>query len=246
MKKEIELREELSIDVKEKNFLSDGTKLYEIKRSVPKCELQNIESHNQKNAIIYGDKLGTAKEVIETLETFCHVYYVFLLLNIAVKDTTFFKIILDSDISDFSSFSCFVKNFSNKYVLPSEELIISKINFNSPGFWGVIGELNPLAQMREYINERHKRKKDIKLLESEVLKSELENQRRALENEEYSIEISFKKLVLTKEIYSTLKDMGYSEIELRKFTNYSISALTKLDRCIDDNRITGVEIEEEF
>jgi len=51
-------------------------------------------------------------------------------------------------------------NFEN-IVLPSERLFFSKVNIQSPGFWEVMGSLNPLQQIREYLKDRHERKKII-------------------------------------------------------------------------------------
>lgn len=230
----------------------DGTKLYEIKRSDLKNELRGISSNKHIIATIYGDFLGTAQNVIETLEALCQTYYIFLLLDIAENNSEFVKKILCIDVlaSDDYAYSL-EKHSGHRYILPSEELVIDKVSFNSPGFWEVIGALNPLTQIREYINDRHNRKKDKQFWETELSKNilenqklELENQKLALQNQEYSIELSFKKVAFTKEVYSILKDAGCSEIELRKFTNDCVSVLTKLEHCIDDNRITEVEIEE--
>lgn len=234
------------------NYLSDTVKKYEIKRSVPEQKFGNIKPHKIERARIYGDFLGTVKDVIATLETLCQAYYIFLLLDIAINNLESAKKILCLDVSDLSEYSYVLKKYGGyKYILPNEDLVISKINFNSPGFWEVIGALNPLTQIREYINDRHNRKRDKQFWKSELYKSalenqklELENQKLALQNQEYSIELSLKKIALTKEIYSVLQNSGCSEAELRKFTNECVGTLAKLEHCIDDNRITRVEIEE--
>jgi len=63
------------------------------------------------------------------------------------------------------------------WILPEHRLIVSKINIQSPGFWEVIGSLNPLQQIREYLNDRHERRKDKEWRErTEMEKAMLENQ----------------------------------------------------------------------
>lgn len=37
---------------------------------------------------------------------------------------------------------------------------INRVELNSPGFWEIIGSLNPLAQVRGYLADRHERNKD--------------------------------------------------------------------------------------
>src|SRR5206468_3287516 len=45
-------------------------------------------------------------------------------------------------------------------ILPDDRLTIRKIQVASPGFWEFFGSLNPLQQIREYLNDRHKRRQD--------------------------------------------------------------------------------------
>lgn len=45
-------------------------------------------------------------------------------------------------------------------VLRDDRLIILKVNIQSPDFWEVIGSLNPLEQIREFLKDRHERKID--------------------------------------------------------------------------------------
>jgi len=45
-------------------------------------------------------------------------------------------------------------------IIPQDErLVISKVTFQSPGFWEFLGSLNPLEQIREYLKDRHERQK---------------------------------------------------------------------------------------
>ena len=65
---------------------------------------------------------------------------------------------------------------SSDFILPENKLTITKINIQSPGFWEVLGSLNPLQQLREYLNDRHERRKDRQWREqTEKEKAVLEN-----------------------------------------------------------------------
>jgi hypothetical protein len=42
----------------------------------------------------------------------------------------------------------------------SRPLIVSRVVLTSPGFWEFVGSLNPLEVLRQYLNDRHERRKD--------------------------------------------------------------------------------------
>jgi len=115
----------------------------------------------------------------------------------------------------------------DKIVLPSERLFISKVNIQSPGFWEVLGSLNPLQQIREYIKDRHERKKD-------------NNYRSRQEEEIAELEIQERKDRIINQRIQTLKGFGYSDIEIRQLvTTMVIQPLTKLGRYQDNGQIEG-------
>jgi hypothetical protein len=43
---------------------------------------------------------------------------------------------------------------------PADPLVVSRVVFESPGFWEFLGNLNPLEVLRNYLNDRHEREKD--------------------------------------------------------------------------------------
>ena len=72
---------------------------------------------------------------------------------------------------------------------PKYRLEISKVSINSPGVWEFLGALNPLEQIRRYLQERHDRIREMELRRYEKEKLELENElirqeviRRKIEN----------------------------------------------------------------
>ena len=46
-------------------------------------------------------------------------------------------------------------------LIPEEDrLKLRGVELNSPGFWDFLGKLNPLEVLREYLKDRHERRKD--------------------------------------------------------------------------------------
>ena len=125
-----------------------------------------------------------------------------------------------------------------------EKLTITKIKFESPGFWEVIGSLNPLLQLREYVNERHARKKDrLFVWEHEKKKGDLEIQKLELENDALYISNTLAKTELVEKVIKQLNDIGCSESDvIRIITSCYNAPLKELDAHIDTGRITGIEI----
>jgi|GEM_PF-784307 len=114
-----------------------------------------------------------------------------------------------------------------KIVLPSDRLIISKVNIQSPGFWEVLGSLNPLQQIREYIKDRHERKKD--------------DQYRSRQEEEIgNLEIEERRNRIINQRIETLRGLGYSDAEIRQLVMAMvIEPLNRLGRHQDNGQIEG-------
>lgn len=71
-------------------------------------------------------------------------------------------------------------NESPQNMAPDDRLELRRISIESPGFWEFFGALNPLQQIREYLKDRHERRKDVDyrdaaglLLESELLQRQI-------------------------------------------------------------------------
>lgn len=70
---------------------------------------------------------------------------------------------------------------------PKDQLEIARISINSPGWVELVGALNPLQQLREYLRDRHERRtdrswrheteKEKALLENAVLREQAERER---------------------------------------------------------------------
>lgn len=111
----------------------------------------------------------------------------------------------------------------------SQQLVLSGVVLQSPGFWEFVGKLNPLEVLRQYLNDRHERRKDRNYREgAEQRRLRLENLK--LENEAIKgrIEIA--------------KSLGASERDLEPLLNQLIyKPLTGLDRHQDLGTIDAVD-----
>ena len=95
-------------------------------------------------------------------------------------------------------------------ILPEFRLELRSVRIESPGFWEFVGSLNPLQQIREYLNDRHKRRQDKEFREAaEAEKLRLENElvQRAIWEKEGSV---------LRERIGVLRELGYSDLELRQ------------------------------
>lgn len=114
-----------------------------------------------------------------------------------------------------------------KIVLPSDSLIINKVNIQSPGFWEFLGSLNPLQQIREYLNDRHERCKDKKY-------------RSRQEEDLGDLSIMEKQNNIINQRIEILKGLGYSETEIRQLvSSMIIEPLNKLGQQQDKGLIEG-------
>jgi hypothetical protein len=116
----------------------------------------------------------------------------------------------------------------------SEQLVLSGVALQSPGFWDFLGKLNPLEIIRQYLNDRHERRKDREYRESaEDRKLRLENLR--LENEVIAGRIKI------------AKENGVTERDLAPLLNHWIyRPLGALDRHQDLGTISSAETQRGF
>lgn len=92
---------------------------------------------------------------------------------------------------------------------PRDRLVIARVSIESPGFWEVLGQLNPLQQLREYLNDRHRRRQDREYREL------AEQERLTLENQVLERQLLERDNALWRERFELLREMGYSDDELR-------------------------------
>jgi len=125
---------------------------------------------------------------------------------------------------------------SDEIILPEFRLYVEKIEIQSPGFWEVVGSLNPLQQIREYLNDRHKRRQDREYRE------ESEKKKLQLENELTNQQIDENRNIILKERIEILTDLGYSKEDIRKLIWANLgNPLAQLGRHQDNDLIEGAE-----
>ena len=98
---------------------------------------------------------------------------------------------------------------STDLMLPDDRLSIRRIQLDSPGFWEFLGALNPLLQIREFLNDRHKRRQDREYREQS------ERERLSLDNEMIQRQIWEKDNSILQGRISILRDIGLSDDDIR-------------------------------
>lgn len=103
----------------------------------------------------------------------------------------------------------------DKIVLPADTLTISKVNIQSPGFWEFLGSANPLTFIREFIKDlTYRNRQEKELGELKILQEKI----------------------------STLKQLGYSDIEIRQLTTAMVTEpLKKIEKHKNSGLIDGLE-----
>ncbi len=121
-----------------------------------------------------------------------------------------------------------ILNFGDS-ILPQDQLIISRINVNSPGFWEFIGSLNPLQQIREYLKDRHERRKD-------------RDWREKAQKDQMNLNNELLRTQLIEKRVEILRSAGFSENEIRSLLNkHLVRPLLELDKHQDSGLIDDAE-----
>ena len=119
---------------------------------------------------------------------------------------------------------------------PNARLTLERVRIESPGFWEFCASLNPLQQIREYLNDRHRRRQDREFREP------LEKERLELENECLRLQIKKMNIDYLREYHQLLHELGYSEDDIHHEYWATIgNPLSRLGRHQDTRLIGGAE-----
>lgn len=119
-------------------------------------------------------------------------------------------------------------------MLPEYRLELRSISIQSPGFWEFIGALNPLQQLREFLNDRHERRKDHEYREL------AEKERLRLDNELLQRQIWEKENSILRDQLSIMREFGLGDTEIRQFIWSRLGvSLSQLGRHQDSGLIEG-------
>jgi hypothetical protein len=121
-------------------------------------------------------------------------------------------------------------------VLPEDRLVVRSVRIESPGFWEVIASFNPLLQIREYLNDRHKRRQDREFREA------AERDRLLLENELIQRQVWEKDNSILRERIEFLKKLGLADHDIRQLIWAQLGKpLSDLGKHQDSGLIGGAE-----
>ena len=122
-------------------------------------------------------------------------------------------------------------------VHPEYRLELSKVSVQSLGFWEIIGAMNPMQQLREYLKDRHERRKDFEYRER------AESDRLKLENELLRQQIIEKENSIFRERLSLMRESGIDDHEIEQFVWSRLGpSLSKLGKHQDTGLIAGPDL----
>ncbi|MBK8850163.1 MAG: tetratricopeptide repeat protein [Saprospiraceae bacterium] len=117
----------------------------------------------------------------------------------------------------------------DSYLPINRQLYLNSVQISSPGFWEFLGSLNPLEQVREYLKDRHERKKDTDY------KNKIEKAKGHIE-----IEQQINKVILER--IEILKGLGYKEKDIRENYDKLVKPIEKLKELENGQLISAVSI----
>ena len=119
---------------------------------------------------------------------------------------------------------------------PDARLTLQRVRIESPGIWEFAASLNPLQQIREYLNDRHRRRQDREYRE------ESEKERLELDNKLIQRQIEEKDRAAFRDLLQMMRDYGYDEEAIRQMVwRYVGNHLSRLGRHQDTRLIDGAE-----
>ena len=95
-------------------------------------------------------------------------------------------------------------------VYPEDRLELARIRIESPGWAEVVGALNPLQQIREYLKDRHERAKD------HAWRGDAEKEKALLENDILRAQAESARMGAIKEFYDLLGHAGVQPEERQR------------------------------
>ena len=198
------------------------------------------ENEKTGKLMVRANRLGTTAEITTFLNDFESAYvalylFYFYSLGGGRKHLRHIPLGVLIDIG-FPFPTAPLRQAKSEAILPEHQLTLSRISIKSPGFWEFLGSLNPLQQIREYLNDRHSRKKD------QEFRNDAERERLRLENELLQRQIAESDNSILKERISLLRELGYSDQEIRQIVWTNIgNPLAQLGRHQDTGLIENVD-----
>jgi hypothetical protein len=192
---------------------------------------------------IYADRAGSVAEAVSTLRSIESAYLQLYAANLyfdELNDANFgpprrYRIATAFDLGYLAPWpTAATRPMSSerirRYVVPADDqLEFSAIEFRSPGFWEILGSLNPLEQIRKFLNDRHERKKDVDY------RNIMDEKKMALEIERLGVELFSEKA-------DALRKVGFSDEEIRRMLLPAARSLNGVAEAQDRQLIETAEI----
>lgn len=198
-------------------------------------KIQNFMEQGKTTLKIYALRGAQVDEIISFLNDLQNAYENLYVFNFIIEDAKLFskdEIDLIHGHGKNKPLRLSPIKEVREVIMPNERLIINKVSIESPGFWEFLGSINPLQQIREYLKDRHERRKD------KEWRERLEEKKMELEN------LSLQNKIVGERI-EILKSIGYSNEGIRRVVSRHLyEPLKKLDKYQDTEMIGSAEIED--
>jgi hypothetical protein len=184
--------------------------------------------------VIHANRGGTIGEITTFLSDLEAAYDALYRLDTAGRGLRRYSRIVPLEFLSELGYALIPLNQQTLAIPPGDRLILDRVRIESPGFWEFLGSLNPLQQLREYLNDRHKRRQDREFREA------AEKERLMLENELIRGQIYEKENSVIRERIAIFRELGYSNQDLDRFIWGTVGGpLSRLGRHQDTNLIGG-------
>lgn len=182
---------------------------------------------------VKSERLGEVAEIVKYLESMENAYNHIFAFDLIVQETK------ERYAEEWSPWGRSSRKTSRtlrqirdagSVVLPEDRLRLRAVSIQSPGSWDFLGSLNPLETLRQYLADRHERKKDL------AYRNAAEAERLRLENEKLKTEV-------VRDRVEILRGLNIPEDRIAAALNLHIVApLAELDESQDTGLIQDAEI----
>jgi len=140
----------------QRKFFIDFTTV-QLQTFVPSTEEEKMSTTEKGMIRIDGEGGLPVSEVRQLLSTIEHAYNSLLIFEAATEPASTSR---TGGVPIWTPEPKFSLEESMTLVLPSDRLVLQRVELASPGFWEFMGTLNPLEVIRKYLQDRHERQKD--------------------------------------------------------------------------------------
>ncbi|MFV0405065.1 MAG: hypothetical protein ACK5KV_14230 [Bacteroides graminisolvens] len=175
-------------------------------------------SDDKRTLTIKANRLGSVEEIISFLND----------IEKAYNGVLCFERNIESILSSYGNSISLPLEILDYDIKEEDKLILRKISIQSPGFWELAGNLNPIQQIREFLKDHHERKKD------RLYRMRQEKERNDLELEKLRLSVISDKIEM-------LESIGYPKEDIKNMVeSLVLKPLEKLSIHQDNHLINDV------